>query len=305
VVSGCLPKIAPARLAQVFQGPIIDPRTFAGMEAVFKDPPGRVRRSAAPVRKEFHYVTEDSFVIMTATGCRHRCSFCAIKNAVGPLRSRPIATIVQEARQGLRAGYRNIRLIADDNGSYGLDIQTDLIELLEKLLRIPGDFKIEVWQFNPWGLIRMLPRLLPLLATGRFWGLRSQLQSGNDQVLRWMNRPYRAADFKSCIRAIRRASPKTKLFTTVIAGFPGESEAAFQDTVKIILDLTFDAVMVYAFSEMPGTTVPPGLKRVPEPVIAERVARLEQIKWLGHPDILDMLRGQAAPKRSRAPRANP
>ncbi|SLM49355.1 putative tRNA modifying enzyme, MiaB-like [Nitrospira japonica] len=212
-------------------------------------------------------------------GCNVMCSFCLIPFARGHERSRVLEDAIREATLLAAAGYREIVLTGVNIGRYQQDGR-DLLALIDALERIDGLERIRISSIEPTtiddGLIERMAassKLCPYLHV--------PLQSGDDTILSAMNRPYRVKDFAKLIERVVRAVPSLGLGTDVMVGFPGESEGAFLNTVRLAETLPFSYLHVFPFSPRPGTaalrmngSVAPGLVRDR----ATRLAALDRAK---------------------------
>ena len=130
--------------------------------------------------------------ISISSGCRNKCAYCGIRNAIGPLKSKPVKDCLNEYRTLIEHGFRNFRIIADDLGAYGLDINTTLAELLDKFSEIDKDTNTR-WIFedlNPKWLIKYKAELFQYVKKKKIIEILCPLQSGNNRVLKLMNREY-------------------------------------------------------------------------------------------------------------------
>jgi threonylcarbamoyladenosine tRNA methylthiotransferase MtaB len=185
-------------------------------------------------------------------GCDYTCAFCTIPLARGASRCIPISSILEEAKEVVRRGYREIVLTGVNVGDYGRKIGTSLAKLLSELAQIDELSRIRVSSVEP--------NLLTdeLLAA---WGSNSKicrhfhlpLQGGNDIVLRGMRRRYLAEDYTVKVMRIRQLFPDAGIGADVIAGFPGETESLFEETYKFLLDLPISYLHVFTYSARPNT----------------------------------------------------
>jgi len=189
----------------------------------------------------------NAFLIKISTGCLNQCSFCAVRLSRGRLKSKPLEKIIEEFEEGLNKGYKEFALIGTDVGSYGKDLQTDLVALLDALVKKEGDYKIRLRNVNPRYLIEMIPRLHEILKSGKISFIGSAVESGNNRILKLMNRIYKVEDFRKTIKLIKREYPWIQLRTQFMVGFPTETEQDFHDTLKLLDDLILDYVEVYVF----------------------------------------------------------
>ena len=189
------------------------------------------------------------------TGCDEWCSFCIIPTTRGPLRSLDEDSLVAEARVRVAAGARELVLTGVHLGKYTYDAGGDerrLVGLFEKLLRIEGLWRVRLSSI----LSRHLTdELLAFMAAEprmcRY--LHVPLQSGDDWMLERMNRPYRIDDYMDSVRRAKTALPGVALATDIIVGHPGESEAAFENTMEVVREVAFSKLHVFRYSARPGT----------------------------------------------------
>lgn len=215
--------------------------------------------------------------LKVSEGCDRRCAYCTIPDIRGPFRSLPADALVAEARFLVEHGAREIVLVGQDIASYGTDAGADgLPALLERLDEIDGDFHIRLMYVQPDGITA---QLLETMASAQHvcHYLDIPLQHASAPVLRAMGRPGDAAGHRALLARIRQAMPDISLRTTVMAGFPGETEADHDALEAFLAEAGFDFAGVFAYSAEEGTpaAVMPG--QVPEDVRHERAQRLRDI----------------------------
>lgn len=200
-------------------------------------------------------ITPPSYAYLKiAEGCNNFCSFCLIPYLKGRYRSRPMASILNEAKQLIGQGVKELILVAQNCGLYGIDLyqKNRLTDLLKKLNRIKGDFWIRVLYVYP---EQITDELLETIAKSdkicRY--LDIPLQHGDPEILKAMRRPYDAEKTLKVIEKIRSRIPDITLRTSLIAGFPGEKEKHFQNLLKFIEKIQFDHVGVFEYSREKGT----------------------------------------------------
>ncbi len=211
-----------------------------------------------PGRME-HYTKIDGepiFNIRIATGCLEQCAYCAIKIAMGSVKSLPLDSVLCSFERGLSGGYSRFRLVAEDVGAYGQDIGSSVVELLELLLGREDQFRLIIDDFHPKWLIRYQPELSVILErhAGKIQHLGLPLQSGSDRILRAMKRDYCVTDFTSAIKNLRQVAPGLRLCTHVVLGFPGEDEEDVEQTIELLRTLHFEQVTIYEYGDRPNTT---------------------------------------------------
>lgn len=200
---------------------------------------------------EPEYESAFSAYLPIGNGCNNFCSYCVVPYARGREVYRPATHILAEAKSLVERGYREIILIAQNVNSYKSGC-TDFPLLLQKLVKIKGDFWIRFSSSHPKDLS---PELIKTLGTSDkiCHHLHVAVQSGDDAVLKAMNRQYTAARFKELIAAIRKAKPGIAVTTDAIVGFPGETLAQFKNTARLFREMDFDMAYTAQFSPRPGT----------------------------------------------------
>lgn len=209
-------------------------------------------------------------------GCDHRCSYCIVPDARGAMRSRPVDEVLTEMRALAAAGAREVVICGIRLGAYGEEpAGRALAQLLRAAREVPLA-RLRLSSVEPWdvgaGLIEELadhPTLCP--------HLHLPLQSGDDDLLRAMGRPYVFADYRSLVERLRGLMPDIAVSTDLMVGFPGESEAAFDHTCRAVADIGFARAHVFRYSRRPGTRAAAMSAQVAAPVKAARAARLAQV----------------------------
>ena len=193
-------------------------------------------------------------VVNISEGCNGSCSYCIVTKARGRLKSRRVEDIVAEVEKLVALGTAEVQISAQDTAAYGSDIGTNLGQLLERLVRIPGDFRLRVGMMNPNSASLIRDLLLRAYQSPKIYSfLHIPVQSGSDEILRNMGRRYSAASFLELVWAFRYAIPKITIITDVIVGFPGETDGDFIETMNLIKRLQPDKVNITRFSARPGT----------------------------------------------------
>jgi len=187
-------------------------------------------------------------------GCNNFCSYCIVPYVRGRERSREPEQIVREVRELVAAGYKEITLLGQNVNSYGKDFGTgyDFADLLAEIDRIDGDYWVRFMSSQPKDAT---PKLFDTMAASRHvtHQLHLPVQSGNDRVLRAMNRPYTRAGYLELIRYARRVMPDLVLTTDIIVGFPGETDEDFEDTISLCEEVRYDAMFTFIYSKRVGT----------------------------------------------------
>ena len=209
-------------------------------------------------------------------GCQNFCSFCIIPYTRGPLRSRSLASVRQEAGKLLSAGFQEIVLTGIHLGAYGRDLKSG-VTLIDAARTVLDFDELRRLRLGSLESIELSPELFALLKSDRRFArhLHLPLQAGADPILRAMNRPYNTAAFSRLLEKVREAAPGIAVSTDVIVGFPGETDELFQESLSFVQRQGFARVHVFPYSRRPGTPAAARSDQVPGAVKKER-ARLMQ-----------------------------
>lgn len=296
IVAGCLPLINLERLKREvkFDGAIgpapgreiitlikkIENKENALMlNADFKPPLDLVR----------HPKTSVIEILPIAYGCLGDCSFCCVRYARGKLRSYPIEDILRRVESFLAKNVKEIWLTAQDLASYGRDIGTNLIELLNKLTRINKKFKIRLGMMNPHTVLEILDGLIEAYSSEKiFKFLHLPIQSGDNEILKQMKRHYTVEDFKKIVYTIKQKNQNLTLSTDFICGFPGENEKNFEKSLKLIEEVKPDIVNISKYYPRPKAKVSENNLRSEETKkrtkrmasLANKVSLENNLKWV-------------------------
>ena len=204
-------------------------------------------------------------------GCNNFCSYCIVPYVRGRERSRDPECVLAEVRELVEAGYKDITLLGQNVNSYGndLDIGYDFSDLLAEIDKIEGEFVIRFMSSHPKDATK---KLFDTMAASKHVAhqLHLPFQSGNDRVLKEMNRRYTREKYLSLVNYAKSAMPDLVLTSDVIIGFPGETEEEAMDTVSLVDEVGFDALFTFIYSPRPGTKA----AAMPDPA-----TRAEKQKW--------------------------
>ena len=196
-------------------------------------------------------VSEHFYLLTVATGCLGRCTYCGIRNFKGPVRSRPLETILQEFDAALARDCRDFWLIADDLGCWGQDLGASLPELLSAILSRRAEFTLVVNYLDPKFLVRYETELATLFSAPRIILVNVPIQSGSAGVLKRMGRSERLERVFTWMEKVKKDNPALVVKTNVMVGFPGESWKDLAQTWKALA--RFDAIVALPFSARPNT----------------------------------------------------
>jgi tRNA-2-methylthio-N6-dimethylallyladenosine synthase len=204
------------------------------------------------------------------TGCNHFCTYCAVPYTRGREVSRPEKEIICEVKKAVENGTKEIILLGQNVNRYGKSQitnskfqinskkqnsksqTTSFVKLLKKLVKIPGNFQIKFISANPWDFSQELINLIAKEPKMSKY-IHLPVQSGDDEILKKMNRPYSAKKYLDLVKKLRAQIPNLYLSTDIIVGFPGETKKAFQNTVKLCKKAKFNKAYLAQYSPRPGT----------------------------------------------------
>jgi len=216
-------------------------------------------------------------IVEISQGCLGNCSYCIVKKAKGRLKSYSINDIVRDIELSLKSGCKEVWLTSQDCGCYGMDIDTDLIDLLRQVTQIKGDFRVRLGMSNPNHIKPILSDLIDIYKDKKIYKfLHIPLQSGSDKVLRDMNRQYVTEDFRQIVTKFRQEIPNVTIWTDIIVGFPEETERDFKETIKILKETKPDFVNISKFGLRPGIEAEK-MKRIPNVIIKKRSRQISDL----------------------------
>jgi threonylcarbamoyladenosine tRNA methylthiotransferase MtaB len=219
-------------------------------------------------------------------GCNNHCSYCKVPKVRGASRSRPLDDIVQEAEGLVSNGFKEIVLCGICLGSYGRDLagSPDLVDVIENLENIEGLLRIRLSSIEAGDISDRLIQKMAQSLPGRQAGkklcphLHIPMQSGDDEILKKMNRKYTKNDYLGLINRIKRSIPDIAITTDVMVGFPGESGINFKNTVDLIQEIQPLKVHIFPYSKRKGTLAAINFKEeLDYKIIKERLNYLKNI----------------------------
>jgi MiaB-like tRNA modifying enzyme len=253
IVAGCMSSVQPDLVKSVVPNAALLPTQYIHHidDVIKRDKVNFVTRNKTLLPRYFKNITAP---ISIAEGCTFSCSYCIAHVARGELRSYPIDEIISDVCFALHEGCKEIQITAQDTASYGLDIGTNLGELLSRICKIEKDFRIRVGMMNPYTAQMNLENILSAYENTKIYKfIHLPVQSGDDDILKKMNRKYRVEDFLKIIDDIRRKHPDMTLSTDIIVGFPTETDEQFQHTIDLLKAVKPDIVNITRYSPRPLT----------------------------------------------------
>ena len=241
-----------------------------GRRSVDTDMPAEMKFDALPARRK----VGPSAFLTVQEGCDKFCTYCVVPYTRGAEVSRPFNDLIEEAKKLVDAGAREITLLGQNVNAWRDESNRGLEKLVEHLAAMPGLARIRYTTSHPndmtEGLIeahRDIDKLMPFL--------HLPVQSGNDRVLKAMNRSHTADSYLSVLDQVRAVRPDIALSGDFIVGFPGETDAEFEDTLKLVERVGYAQCFSFKYSPRPGTPAATMENQVPAEVMDERLQRLQ------------------------------
>jgi MiaB-like tRNA modifying enzyme len=193
-------------------------------------------------------------IVPISSGCNSYCSYCCVRLAKGKLFSYPKEKIIEEVKNSVNQGCKEIWLTAQDTASYGLDEgKAKLPELMNEIAEIPGSFLVRIGMMNPKNVLPILSDLIKSYKNQKVLKfLHLPVQSGDDVILEKMNRGYKSEDFEKIVKEFGNTF-KFQLWTDIIVGFPRETEKQFKNTLDLIKRIKPDWVNISKYGKRPNT----------------------------------------------------
>lgn len=232
-------------------------------------------------------------IVLINEGCLNVCSFCSTKLIKGKVNSYPKEAILEEIQEAVFQGAREIWLTSQDNGAYGLDLYKnyEFGNLAKEIGNLRGTFWTRLGMANPDNIKKVLPELIEAYRSKNiFRFIHIPVQSGNDRVLKAMNRTYKAADYIELVQKLKQAIPDITISTDIIVGFPGETEDEFNDTLELVRKTRPPIINISRYMEREGTKaaemeqVHGRIRKERSRILTElylKIGNEENRKWIG------------------------
>ena len=226
--------------------------------------PDSGRRGDTPYLSITDFKDRTKAFIKIQDGCENRCSYCKVPLVRGDLKSKPLDKIIEEVKALASRGFKELILAGICLGAWGKDLfptematsmglkGASLLDVLKALDKINGDFRIRLSSIEP---KYITDELIEFISGSKKFcrHLHIPLQSGDDEILKYMNRPYTAADYRGMIEKIKHAMDDIAISTDVMVGFPGESDANFKNTLNFVKSITPARMHIFTYSKREGT----------------------------------------------------
>ena len=286
IVAGCLAKARPGAVRRVApRARLLAPQAVHLVDRLVEGPPGSMLLEAERDTSRMPSRLVESrrglvATIMIQEGCLNNCSYCITKLARGGPRSYPPRVIVEAVRRAVEQGAVEVRLTGTDTGVYGVDLpgRPRLPDLVWMILdKVEGDYRIRIGMMTPEAAIELGRGLLEAYGDSRVYKFfHIPVQSGDDGVLRVMGRRYTVGEFRQLHSRVKAWFPDSMFATDIIVGHPGETEEAFENTIRLVRELRFERVHLAQYSLRPHTRAA-AMKQLSDSVKKSRSKRLSGI----------------------------
>lgn len=222
-----------------------------------------------PTKKGFYHVR-------ISWGCKGNCTYCGIKKAIGAFKSKPVKECVEDFKKGIKNGYKNFVITADDVGAYGTDIKSSFPKLLKEFLKIKGDYGVSIQDLDPKWVVKYIDELEIIFQNPKITSVNIALQNGSKKILKLMNRYSDIEKIGKSLSRLKNKNPNLSLDTHFIIGFPTETNEDFIQTMNFVQKLNFDMGFIYRFSCKTDTKAEEMEQIKPEEIIS-RLQKAKQI----------------------------
>ncbi len=246
IICGCLPKICPDRFdsSKIFT---IGPKELFKFNNIFKPKIEIEDISGGKLNDRFidaDYGILDAYYLQICQGCMNDCSYCAIKKAKGFVASKPLDRIISEIKRAVGVGYSHFMLLADDCGSYGVDIGVDFSDLLNQI--DVSNIEISINYIEPGRFLNLYPKIREnVLEKVRF--INVPIQSTSNRIIEMMDRGYDISQIYELVKELKAKFPSMFLETHILYGFPTETREEFEDTFNAAG--YFDSVIYFYYTD--------------------------------------------------------
>ena len=290
IVTGCMASVQGNEVMVEFPDALLlPPSNYGSFAATVAERYGMGDRKADRIQR----FSGATFILPIAQGCLGHCSYCITRLARGGLRSYPMEELMQLAESAVKEGAKELLVTAQDTACYGKDSGSNLVDLIEKLCCIDGDFKIRIGMMNPDSLRGQTVELARIMGHEKVYKfLHLPVQTGSDWLLKAMHREYNVREFEEQVQTIRKKLPRMTLSTDVICGFPGETDRDHTDSLELLRRVKPNIVNVTRFSSRPGTAAESMDAQVVSRIAKDRSREIAKLRFEIASGINDKLIGE-------------
>jgi MiaB-like tRNA modifying enzyme len=277
IVAGCMPQVQEKLIKSIApKASLLPPQYVTEINSLIET--GKHLTITNEKNTLYKHFKDISAPISIAQGCIFSCSYCITHFARGELQSFSQDSIITTIKQALDQGCKEILLTAQDTASYGIDTQDTLGDLLKNVCKIHDEFRVRVGMMNPYTAQKNLSSIIESYMNNKIYKfLHLPVQSGDNDVLKKMNRKYQIKDFKKIVSIFREKYPLLTLSTDIIVGFPGETDEQFNRSIQLIKDMKPDIVNITRFSPRPLTKAKALKDRLPTKIVKGRSKELSSL----------------------------
>lgn len=281
VVTGCVVNLHPWELTDLSRRVVAEPSKLDVVSRVIELVGERPQAPAPSDHDLADLLGRSRLGVKVQDGCNNRCAYCIVWKARGPERSVPVHSVLEQVRLAERAGIPEVVLTGINLGAYDsvdeTDTHVEIDELLSIILRETNIPHVRLSSLEPMDVDERL--IDAMVAGGERVApfLHLPLQSGCATTLKRMNRPYTAEEYASMVDMIRTKLPAAAISCDIIAGFPGETDDEFQESLEFCRRMGFSRMHVFRYSARPGTPAAESPHQVESEVMAERAAALRAV----------------------------
>jgi threonylcarbamoyladenosine tRNA methylthiotransferase CDKAL1 len=284
IIAGCLPKISLKRVERALPAyaAIIGPQSIESLSDIIPrilgGEVGIVHLDSNDVSKLKWLEGPPNSVICTipiCEGCLGSCAYCAVRFARGVVKSHSKRDIFDTVERCVRSGYREIRITSQDLGTYGVDIDSNLVELTHMIDKIDGQHRFRLGMFNPNLVLDSISELVQVMKSDHFFKFfHIPLQSGSNSILQAMGRKYTVEEWEQIVDTVRQTFSDSTIATDIIVGFPGETDQDFEMTMDLMAKIHPPVVNISKYGDRPGTPASKAENKVDTSVKKNRSRRL-------------------------------
>ena len=227
---------------------LCSPTDFSSLEKFLND---NINQNELKNAKVTYDPVLDKSAIVIQKGCIRKCSYCGIWKAVGGLFSKKPESIKSEVLKLKEQGIFNISLSGDSIADYGVDIGSNIIELLEEICSVDERISFNLLDFHPRMFVKYKDELAQLSANGKIKHMAVPIQSGSMSVLKAMRRDFNIEKFIEGIEELKRFG--VEFSTDIIIGFPGETDSDFKETIDLLKQINFSKISVNVYTDLDGS----------------------------------------------------
>ena len=298
VVAGCISREIIDPIREITEdAPLINTHSIKGIvglvEELLNDNIIEMLTKSDEIKINLPKVRRNSIIgiVPILSGCNNECSYCSVRLIKGRLFSYPVENVVDDVKECLKDECKEIWITSMDNAAYGLEKgKSKLPGLMKEVLAINKSFFVRIGMMNPGDLKPILNEMIEIYKNPKvFKFLHIPVQSGDDEILKLMNRKYKIEDFKEIVRMFRREVPNISVSTDIIAGFPTETEGQFKDSLELIKDIKPEVLNISMYRDRPRTRaaqmeqLSPGVSKDRTRLLTDifgNISRMNNEKWI-------------------------